>query len=256
MRYHKGFKFGDRIIWPPYGAERCTCPQAVKAYEEEKAAKAAEEEAMAETIAKVLYPEDNHLEGKSLRLKQQYFFVSASLHDAIRVFYPGQDKPDLTTFPNKIVFQLNDTHPVIGIPELMRILIDEYGYDWDTAWSITTKTFNYTCHTLLPEALEVWPASLIGELLPRHLEIIEKINAQLKKLRSEAKLCVQILEQQPQIKSKIEKAHEVKTFETERGKENGRASDHHLEHRRNETAPTREQRSSGGARSSDTVQRR
>ena len=104
--------------------------------------------------------------------------MSASIHDAIRVFYPGQDKPDLTTFPDKIVFQLNDTHPVIGIPELMRILIDEYGYDWDTAWSITTKTFNYTCHTLLPEALEVWPASLIGELLPRHLEIIEKINAQ------------------------------------------------------------------------------
>ncbi len=113
-----------------------------------------------------------------MRLEQQYFFVSASIHDAIRVFYPGQDKPDLTTFPDKIVFQLNDTHPVIGIPELMRILIDEYGYDWDTAWSITTKTFNYTCHTLLPEALEVWPASLIGELLPRHLEIIEKINAQ------------------------------------------------------------------------------
>ena len=140
--------------------------------------RAQEQHAMAETIAKVLYPEDNHPEGKSLRLKQQYFFVSASLHDAIRVFYPGQDKPDLTTFPNKIVFQLNDTHPVIGIPELMRILIDEYGYDWDTAWSITTKTFNYTCHTLLPEALEVWPASLIGELLPRHLEIIEKINAQ------------------------------------------------------------------------------
>lgn len=132
----------------------------------------------AENISKILYPEDSTKVGKELRLEQQYFFVSASLHDAIRVFYPGQDKPDLTTFPNKIVFQLNDTHPVIGIPELMRILIDEYGYDWDTAWSITTKTFNYTCHTLLPEALEVWPASLIGELLPRHLEIIEKINAQ------------------------------------------------------------------------------
>ena len=132
----------------------------------------------AENISKILYPEDSTKVGKELRLEQQYFFVSASLHDAIRVFYPGQDKPDLTTFPNKIVFQLNDTHPVIGIPELMRILIDEYGYDWDTAWSITTKTFNYTCHTLLPEALEVWPASLIGELLPRHLEIIEKIQDQ------------------------------------------------------------------------------
>ena len=132
----------------------------------------------AENISKILYPEDSTKVGKELRLEQQYFFVSASLHDAIRVFYPGQDKPDLTTFPDKIVFQLNDTHPVIGIPELMRILIDEYGYDWDTAWTITTKTFNYTCHTLLPEALEVWPASLIGELLPRHLEIIEKINAQ------------------------------------------------------------------------------
>ena len=132
----------------------------------------------AENISKILYPEDSTKVGKELRLEQQYFFVSASLHDAIRVFYPGQDKPDLTTFPDKIVFQLNDTHPVIGIPELMRILIDEYGYDWDTAWTVTTKTFNYTCHTLLPEALEVWPASLIGELLPRHLEIIEKINAQ------------------------------------------------------------------------------
>lgn len=132
----------------------------------------------AENISKILYPEDSTKVGKELRLEQQYFFVSASLHDAIRVFYPGQDKPDLTTFADKINFQLNDTHPVIGIPELMRILMDEYGYDWDTAWGVTNKTFNYTCHTLLPEALEVWPADLIGELLPRHLEIIEKINEQ------------------------------------------------------------------------------
>ncbi|OZG61479.1 glycogen phosphorylase [Bifidobacterium lemurum] len=132
----------------------------------------------AENISKILYPEDSTPQGKALRLEQQYFFVAASIHDAIRVFYPGQENPDLTTFPSKICFQLNDTHPVIGIPELMRVLIDEYGYDWDTAWGITTKTFNYTCHTLLPEALEVWPASLIGELLPRHLEIIKQINEQ------------------------------------------------------------------------------
>lgn len=135
----------------------------------------------AENISKILYPEDSTPVGKKLRLEQQYFFVSASIHDAIRVFYPGQDKPDLTTFPDKICFQLNDTHPVIGIPELMRVLMDEYGYEWDEAWKITTKTFNYTCHTLLPEALEVWPASLIGELLPRHLEIIERINEQFEK---------------------------------------------------------------------------
>ncbi|MCI1220245.1 MAG: glycogen/starch/alpha-glucan phosphorylase [Bifidobacterium sp.] len=130
----------------------------------------------AENISKILYPEDSTPQGKALRLEQQYFFTAASIQDAIRVFYPGQEHPDLTTFPDKICFQLNDTHPVIGIPELMRVLIDEYGYDWDTAWSITTKSFNYTCHTLLPEALEVWPAKLIGELLPRHLEIINEIN--------------------------------------------------------------------------------
>lgn len=130
----------------------------------------------AETITKILYPEDSTPQGKRLRLQQQYFFVAASIHDAIRVFYPGQEQPDLTTFPKKICFQLNDTHPVIGIPELMRVLMDEYGYDWQTAWDITTKTFNYTCHTLLPEALEVWPADLIAELLPRHWEIIQQID--------------------------------------------------------------------------------
>lgn len=130
----------------------------------------------AENITKILYPEDSTPQGKRLRLEQQYFFVAASIADAIRVFYPGESKPDLTTFPDKICFQLNDTHPVIGIPELMRVLMDEYDYDWDTAWSITTRTFNYTCHTLLPEALEVWSAGLIGELLPRHMEIIRGIN--------------------------------------------------------------------------------
>ena len=132
----------------------------------------------AENITKILYPEDSTRVGKELRLEQQYFFTAASLHDAIRVFYPGEENPDLTTFPDKICFQLNDTHPVIAIPELMRILIDEYGYEWDAAWDITVRTFNYTCHTLLPEALEVWPADLIGDLLPRHLEIIKQINDQ------------------------------------------------------------------------------
>ncbi|KFI82834.1 glycogen/starch/alpha-glucan phosphorylase [Bifidobacterium psychraerophilum] len=132
----------------------------------------------AENITKILYPEDSTPQGKRLRLEQQYFFVAASIHDAIATFYPGQEHPDLRTFPEKICFQLNDTHPVIGIPELMRVLLDEYGYDWDTAWDITTRTFNYTCHTLLPEALEVWSAQLIGELLPRHLQIIDRIDAQ------------------------------------------------------------------------------
>ena len=132
----------------------------------------------AENISKILYPEDSTEVGKELRLEQQYFFASASIHDAIRVFYKDAEKPDLTTFADKITFQLNDTHPVIGIPELMRIMIDEYGYDWDTAWAVTTKTFNYTCHTLLPEALEVWPVALISKLLPRHMEIIERINKQ------------------------------------------------------------------------------
>jgi glycogen phosphorylase len=132
----------------------------------------------AENITKILYPEDSTPQGKRLRLEQQYFFVAASIHDAIATFYPGEDHPDLRSFPEKICFQLNDTHPVIGIPELMRVLLDEYGYDWDTAWDITTRTFNYTCHTLLPEALEVWSAELIGELLPRHLQIIDRIDAQ------------------------------------------------------------------------------
>ena len=130
----------------------------------------------AENISKVLYPEDSTLVGKQLRLEQQYFFTAASLADTISLFYPGEEHPDLTTLPSKITFQLNDTHPVIAIPELMRLMMDVYGYDWDTAWSTTQKVFNYTCHTLLPEALEVWPASLLGDLLPRHLEIIERIS--------------------------------------------------------------------------------
>lgn len=128
----------------------------------------------AENISKVLYPEDSTPQGKELRLQQQYFFVACSLHDYIeQTLPPGFD---LRRLPDQIAFQLNDTHPVIAIPELMRILVDRKGMAWDQAWDITRRCFAYTCHTLLPEALEVWPVELLGRLLPRHLEIIARIN--------------------------------------------------------------------------------
>jgi starch phosphorylase len=137
-------------------------------------AEAVRAQTFAENITKVLYPEDSTPQGKELRLQQQYFFVACSLKNFIDdVLEPGAD---LRTLPDRITFQLNDTHPVIAIPELMRILVDERGFEWDEAWEITRKCFAYTCHTLLPEALEVWPTSLLGRLLPRHLEIIFRIN--------------------------------------------------------------------------------
>lgn len=127
-----------------------------------------------ETISKVLYPNDTYVEGKFLRLKQQYFFVSATLQDIIRKYKIDHDSLD--KFAEKNCIQLNDTHPVIAIPELMRILIDEEKYGWDTAWDITTKTFAYTNHTVVPEALEEWSEPIFAELLPRHLQIIYEIN--------------------------------------------------------------------------------
>ena len=137
-------------------------------------AEAARAQTFAENITKVLYPEDSTPQGKELRLQQQYFFVACSLHDFIEnELEPGFDLHDL---PQRIVFQLNDTHPVIAVPELMRILVDLKGLDWDEAWEITQGCFAYTCHTLLPEALEVWSTDLLGRLLPRHLEIIYRIN--------------------------------------------------------------------------------
>lgn len=129
----------------------------------------------ATNLSKVLYPEDSTPQGKELRLSQQYFFTAASIRDFIDQTLP--DGFDLAKLPERVVFQLNDTHPVIGIPELMRILLDEEGMMWEDAWDITTKTFNYTCHTLLPEALEVWSVDLIESLLPRHMEIIYEINS-------------------------------------------------------------------------------
>jgi len=127
-----------------------------------------------ETISKVLYPNDSYVEGKFLRLKQQYFFVAATLQDIIRKY-----KVDNDTFENfhkKTAIQLNDTHPVIAIPELMRILIDEEHLPWKKAWDVTSKTFAYTNHTVVPEALEVWSVQLFNELLPRHLQIVYEIN--------------------------------------------------------------------------------
>lgn len=129
---------------------------------------------MAETISKVLYPNDNTEAGKELRLLQQYFFVACSLRDIIRRFQ--KDNSDWETFPDKVAIQLNDTHPAIGIPELQRLLVDDYGLSWKKAWSIVTRCFAYTNHTLLPEALEKWGVSLFRKVLPRHLQIIFEIN--------------------------------------------------------------------------------
>ena len=136
--------------------------------------KASEDEAMAETIAKVLYPEDNHYEGKSLRLKQQYFFVSATIQSITRKHI--QQYGTLKNFHEKNVIQINDTHPTLVIPELMRILIDDAGMGWDEAWHITTHCVAYTNHTVLSEALEVWPQQLFETLLPRVWQILQEIS--------------------------------------------------------------------------------
>jgi starch phosphorylase len=136
---------------------------------------AVNQKVISENISKVLYPNDEQVQGKALRLEQQYFFVSASLQDMLRILRVQNIPPE--HFHEKFAVQLNDTHPAVAIPELMRLLVDELALDWDRAWSITRATFAYTNHTLLPEALERWPLSLFGSLLPRHLEIIYEINA-------------------------------------------------------------------------------
>jgi starch phosphorylase len=135
---------------------------------------AVHDKVVTENITKVLYPNDERIEGKQLRLEQQYFFVSCSLQDMIRIHLRRGN--NLTDFHEAFAVQLNDTHPSIGVAELMRLLVDEHQMDWEAAWAITEKTFAYTNHTLLPEALEKWPISLFGSLLPRHLEIIFEIN--------------------------------------------------------------------------------
>jgi len=135
---------------------------------------AVEQKVASETISKVLYPNDTALQGKRLRLEQQYFFVSCALQDMMRIYL--QTARDATCFQEKYAVQLNDTHPALAIPELMHILVDEHGLGWDQAWRITRQTFGYTNHTLLPEALETWSIPLFGSVLPRHLEIVYEIN--------------------------------------------------------------------------------
>ena len=138
-------------------------------------ARSVERQMSAENISRVLYPNDNGPSGKALRLKQQYFFSSASLQDLINHFIQDHGT-DFSKFPDYQVIQLNDTHPVVAIPELMRILMDEHGVGWDEAWSIVTKTFAYTNHTILAEALEKWPIDIFQGLLPRIYQIVEEIN--------------------------------------------------------------------------------
>ena len=136
--------------------------------------KAVEQENLARTICEVLYPNDNHMAGKELRLKQQYFFISASVQRAVQKYKETHD--DIRKFHEKVVFQLNDTHPTVAVAELMRILVDEEGLTWEEAWDVTTKTCAYTNHTIMAEALEKWPIELFSRLLPRVYQIVEEIN--------------------------------------------------------------------------------
>ena len=136
--------------------------------------KAVEQENLAKTICDVLYPNDNHYAGKELRLKQQYFFISASVQRAVAKYMEKHD--DVRKFYEKNVFQLNDTHPTVAVAELMRILLDDYGLSWEEAWDVTTKTCAYTNHTIMAEALEKWPIELFSRLLPRIYQIVEEIN--------------------------------------------------------------------------------
>ena len=129
----------------------------------------------AESLSSVLYPDDRTYQGKELRLKQQHFFVSATVQDVVRR-YVDVHGADFALFPSKVAFQLNDTHPTIAVPELMRVLMDDHGLGWTAAWGLATKVFAFTNHTVLPEALEKWPVSLIEKLLPRHMQIIYDIN--------------------------------------------------------------------------------
>ena len=154
--------------------------------------KAVEQQNLARTICEVLYPNDNHYAGKELRLKQQYFFVSASIQRAVSKYMENHD--DIKKIHEKVCFQLNDTHPTVTVAEFMRILLDEYDLSWEEAWDVTTKTCAYTNHTIMSEALEKWPIELFSRLLPRIYQIVEEINR---------RFIIQIKEKYPNDDSKI-----------------------------------------------------
>ncbi len=167
--------YGSRIvntlrIWD---AEPVECFQ-LDSFDKGDYQRAVEQENLARNIVEVLYPNDNHYAGKELRLKQQYFFISASVQEAVARYMRKHD--DIRKFHEKVTFQLNDTHPTVAIAELMRILMDEYYLTWDEAWEVTTKTCAYTNHTIMSEALEKWPIELFSRLLPRVYQIVEEIN--------------------------------------------------------------------------------
>lgn len=156
--------------------------------------KAVEQQNLARNIVEVLYPNDNHYAGKELRLKQQYFFISASVQEAVDKYM--RKHQDITRFHEKVAFQLNDTHPTVAVPELMRILMDDYDLEWDEAWEVTRKTCAYTNHTIMSEALEKWPIELFSRLLPRIYQIVEEINRRFVK---------QVMETYPGNQEKVRK---------------------------------------------------
>ena len=158
------------MIWDAYAREGFS----LSSFDRGEYDKAVEEQNLARNLVEVLYPNDNHIAGKELRLKQQYFFVSASIQRALHRFKKYHD--NLMDLPKKVVFQMNDTHPTLTVAELMRILMDEEGLSWDDAWEVTTHTVAYTNHTIMSEALEKWPIEIFSRLLPRVYQIVEEIN--------------------------------------------------------------------------------
>jgi len=168
-----GYGVENAIILRLWRAEACESFD-FQAFNTGNYYKAVDQKIISENITKVLYPNDEPEVGRRLRLEQQYFFISCSLQDMMRVFF--QKENNLDRLPDKFVVQLNDTHPAMSIAEMMRLLVDDYDLDWERAWNITTRLFAYTNHTLLPEALETWSVPLFSRLLPRHIEIINEIN--------------------------------------------------------------------------------